>query len=126
MLKDHASSAIVAVSDYDRARHFYRDLLKLELVHEMDEGVMTFRTGATQLAVYVSDFAGTNQANAVVWSVGDDFDAIVSDLQAAGVHFEHYGNSKDMQQDGDIHRAGDMKLAWFKDPDGNILHINTM
>ena len=27
---------------------------------------------------------------------------------------------------GDIHRAGDMKLVWLKDPDGNILHLNTM
>ena len=29
-----------------------------------------------------------------------------------------------MQRDGDVHRMGDFKAAWFKDPDGNILHIN--
>jgi hypothetical protein len=26
-------------------------------------------------------------------------------------------------REGDIHVAGDMKVAWFKDPDGNILNI---
>jgi len=30
-----------------------------------------------------------------------------------------------LERDGDIHRAGDFKAAWFKDPDGNILHINS-
>ena len=28
-----------------------------------------------------------------------------------------------MTREGDIHLAGDMKVAWFKDPDGNILNI---
>jgi len=29
-----------------------------------------------------------------------------------------------LKRDGDVHIAGDFKAAWFKDPDGNILHIN--
>jgi hypothetical protein len=28
-----------------------------------------------------------------------------------------------MTREGDIHIAGDMKVAWFKDPDGNILNV---
>jgi hypothetical protein len=28
-----------------------------------------------------------------------------------------------LKQEGDIHVAGDMKAAWFKDPDGNIVNI---
>jgi hypothetical protein len=46
----------------------------------------------------------------------------VSDLQAKGVVFEHYDS---MDRDGDIHRAGDFRMVWFKDPDGNILHLNS-
>ncbi|HEY8575282.1 MAG TPA: VOC family protein [Devosia sp.] len=122
MLNAHDSSAIVAVSDIARARAFYGTTLGLE--QSGGEGdVLQFRTGATSLVVYRSDFAGTNQANAVVWGVGDDMDAIVADLQGKGVRFEHY---EGMERRGDIHVAGAFKMAWFKDPDGNILHINNM
>ena len=33
--------------------------------------------------------------------------------------FEHY-DLPGMTRQGDLHVAGDMKVAWFKDPDGNI------
>jgi len=124
MLKDKTSSAIIAVSDADRARSFYRDTLGLDLVDEGMGEVMTFRTGNTQLIVYKSQFAGTNEANAVVWDGGDEVDAIVADLKAKGVTFEHYPDMEGMRLEGDVHVSGDMKAVWFKDPDGNILHIN--
>ena len=122
MLRDKDSAAIVAVSDMDRARTFYADTLGLEL-GKSDNYVMEFRTGATALVVYKSDFAGTNQANAVVWGVGDEIEAIVENLKGKGVVFEHY---EGMGLQGDIHVAGDFKMVWFKDPDGNILHLNSM
>lgn len=122
MLRDKDSAAIVAVSDMARARTFYADTLGLEL-GKSDDYVMEFRTGATTLVVYKSDFAGTNQANAVVWGVGDEIEAIVENLKAKGVTFEHY---EGMELRGDIHVAGDFKMVWFKDPDGNILHLNSM
>ncbi len=83
MLKDHASSAIVAVSDLARAKAFYSDTLGLELDSEgAEEGVLVYRTGATRLVVYRSGEAGHNRGNAVVWGVGDDIDAIVAALEA--------------------------------------------
>lgn len=124
MLKDRNSSAIVAISDIARARRFYSDVLGLELVEEEMDGVMVFRTGATHLVVYRSDAAGTNRANAVVWDVDDEIDAIVADLAAKGVVFEHYPEIGEFRDN--IHHAEGMKLAWFKDPDGNILHVNRM
>lgn len=123
MLKDKSSSAIVSVRDIDRARGFYRDTLGLEIIDESMGDVLVFRTGATSLIIYRSDFAGTNKANAVVWDVGDEIEAISADLKAKGVGFEHYDG---MQLQGDIHVAGSMKMVWFKDPDGNILHLNNM
>ncbi|MBD0415180.1 VOC family protein [Oryzicola mucosus] len=124
MLKDRNSSAIIAVSDMARARQFYSDVLGLELDEEGMDGVMAFRTGATHLIVYCSEAAGTNRANAVVWDAGDDIDAIVADLAAKGVLFEHYPEIGEFRDN--IHHAGGMKLVWFKDSDGNILHINQM
>jgi catechol 2,3-dioxygenase-like lactoylglutathione lyase family enzyme len=126
MLKDKTSSAIVAVTDADAARDFYQNTLGLELLNEGMGGVMVFRTGSTQLLVYPSEFAGTNKANAVVWDVGDEIDEIVKTLKDKGVTFKHYPDNEWMKRDGDIHVSGGMKLVWFKDPDGNILHLNKM
>ncbi|KRA00318.1 glyoxalase [Mesorhizobium sp. Root157] len=124
MLKDKSSSAIAAVSDIARARTFYFDTLGLELEDDSMGEVLVLRTGATFLIVYRSEFAGTNQANAVVWDVGNDIEAITAALKAKGVAFEHYDGMGDLK--GDIHVSGDMKMVWFKDPDGNILHLNNM
>ena len=124
MLKDHDSSAILAVADLDRARDFYGDVLALERVEDgAEEGVLVYRTGKTRLVVYQSEFAGTNRANAVVWGVGGDVDAIVASLEAKGAAFEHYPDIGRLE--GNVHHAGGMKLVWLKDPDGNILHINS-
>ena len=125
MLKDRDSTAIVAVTDINRARKFYRDTLGLDLEDESMGDVLTFRTGGTRLVVYKSDEAGTNKANAVVWGVGDEVDAIARDLKAKGVGFEHY-DMPGLTLEGDIHVGGKARLVWLKDPDGNILHINNM
>jgi catechol 2,3-dioxygenase-like lactoylglutathione lyase family enzyme len=125
MLKDHDSSAIVAVRNLDRARAFYGGLLGLHLADEGDaQGVLVYRTGATKLVVYRSDFAGGNRANAVVWSVGGELDAIVAALEAKGASFEHYPEIGPLE--GNVHHAGGAKLVWLKDPDGNILHLNSI
>ena len=67
----------------------------------------------------VLTYTGTNDATAVTWIVGDDMPAVVAALKEKGVAFEHY-DMPGLVRDGDIHRAGDLALAWFKDPDGNI------
>jgi catechol 2,3-dioxygenase-like lactoylglutathione lyase family enzyme len=125
MLSDHDSSAIVAVSDLERARIYYGDVLGLEPVDEGgEEGVLVYRTGRTKLVVYESDFAGTNQANAVVWGVGGEIDEIVAALEAKGAEFAHYPEIG--QLEGNVHVAGEARLVWIRDPDGNLLHLNNM
>ena len=125
MLKDRNSSAIVAVSDLERARTFYEDTLGLtRSPGEEEKGVLGFRTGDTGLIVYQSDYAGTNRANAVVWQMKGDLVETVNHLRAKGVTFERYDFPGMEWRDG-VHEAGPVKLAWFKDPDGNILHLNS-
>ena len=53
-----------------------------------------------------------------------DVDAIVASLEANGAAFEHYPDIGRL--DGDVHVVGPARLVWFKDPDGNILHLNSM
>lgn len=122
MLKDKSSSAIVAVSDLDRARAFYETTLGLPLERTTADCLLCFRTGDTLLNVYRSDFAGTNKANAVVWRCGGDVDAIVAELKGRGVAFHYFDG---LARDGDVHVSDGMRLAWFRDPDGNFLHLTS-
>jgi catechol 2,3-dioxygenase-like lactoylglutathione lyase family enzyme len=122
MLAKTDAVANIAVQNLGTARKFYEDTLGLTPVDGEGDELMTFRSGNTIINVYQSQYAGTNKATAVTWGVGEDVEAVVRGLKAKGVKFEHY-DMPEMTRSGDIHVAGDMKVAWFKDPDGNILHI---
>jgi catechol 2,3-dioxygenase-like lactoylglutathione lyase family enzyme len=126
MLGKKDAIATVAVKDLAAARLFYEDKLGLEKGPDQSDQVSTYKTGSSSLVVYTSEFAGTNKATTVTWGVGGDFDEIVKSLQSRGVSFEHYDGLPGVTREGDVHRIGDFKLAWFKDPDGNIHHLNTM
>ncbi len=122
MLEDKEPIATVAVRNLAEARKFYQDVLGLVLKEERPE-VLIFASGGFSLLVYRSQFAGTNQATAVTWNVGTDVEAIVRDLGRRGVSFEHY-ETPGLTLEGDLHVGYGGKVAWFKDPDGNILAIN--
>ena len=82
-----------------------------------------YRSGDTRILLYVSEYAGTNQATALAWE-SNDVVAIVESLKQKGVAFEHYPDLfSDVVIEGDVHRMGPMSVAWFKDPFGNILSI---
>jgi catechol 2,3-dioxygenase-like lactoylglutathione lyase family enzyme len=116
------AAATIAVKDIAVARRFYEDKLGLELSGTEGEGARAYRSGSSTILVYESRFAGTNQATAATWIVGDELEAIVRALKAKGVAFEHY-DLPDTTRQGDVHVSGKTRVAWFKDPDGNILSI---
>ena len=122
MLGNKDALANVAVKDLERARRFYEGTLGLKKVGEEDGELLAFKSGSSTLLVYRSDHAGTNKATAVTWTVGPDVEREVRDLKAKGVQFERY-DMPGAKHEGDVHVFGDMKVAWFKDPDGNILNI---
>ena len=111
----------LAVKDLDRARTFYIDTLGLEEVDQEGDELIVLKSGDSAVSVYRSDYAGTNKATAVTWAV-DDIDAEVSALKQKGIMFEHY-DMPGLALEGDVHVGDGMKIAWFKDPDGNILNI---
>jgi catechol 2,3-dioxygenase-like lactoylglutathione lyase family enzyme len=125
LLGDRNAVANLAVKNLDAARRFYEDTLGLAPVDEEGDEVIVYKSGGSVLNVYRSQYAGTNEATAVTWPVGDDIEDIVRALRDKGVTFEHY-DMPGMTVDGDIHVAADMKVAWFKDPDGNILNLINM
>jgi catechol 2,3-dioxygenase-like lactoylglutathione lyase family enzyme len=122
MLGNADMRTMVSVKDLDEATSFYEKTLGLTRVGENPGGV-EYRSGAANLIVYPSQYAGTNQATTVAWSV-DDLEGTVRELKGKGVPFVHYDDLPDTTRDGDIHTAGAFKIAWFKDPTGNILEVN--
>jgi len=121
MLKDADAMATIAVRKIDVARRFYEETLGLEPAG--GEGDMrAYRSGSSTLMVYESQFAGTNRATAATWLVGSELESLIQSLKAKGVKFEHY-DLPDTRREGDIHVSGKVRVAWFKDPDGNILSI---
>lgn len=122
MLGNIDAVANLAVKDMTVARRFYEDTLGLAQVDSEGDEVVVYRSGNTRIQVYRSSFAGTNQATAVSWQVGADIERLVAALKAKGLRFEHY-DMPETKREGDLHVADGMKMAWFKDPDGNILHL---
>jgi catechol-2,3-dioxygenase len=122
MLGTKDAAANIAVKDLIKAKKFYEEILGLIQVDAEGQEVIVYKSGNSTINVYQSQYAGTNQATAVTWTVGADIENIVQALKAKGITFEHY-DMPDMKRVEDVHVAGDMKVAWFKDPDGNILNI---
>jgi len=122
MLKDKDANATIAVKDIERARKFYQDVVGLTPLPASEPGAMPFKSGASSILVYESDFAGTNRATAATWMVDDELDATVETLKSKGVTFEHY-DMPGVTRRGDVHLTGKSKAAWFKDPDGNIIAL---
>ena len=116
------AAATIAVRDAKAARRFYESTLGLKLLDDSMPEALVFQSGSTKVLVYESQFAGSNQATAATWSVGGDIEQMVQGLRAKGVTFEHY-DMPGLTLKGDVHGDGNMKAAWFKDPDGNILAL---
>jgi catechol 2,3-dioxygenase-like lactoylglutathione lyase family enzyme len=112
----------VTVTDREKAKLFYGGRLGLTLRSEDDYGIVYGLNEATLRLTPLPDF--TPQQNTVLgWNVAD-VPATVRALSAAGITFERYSFLP--QDDLGIWANGDAQVAWFKDPDGNVLSIASL
>ena len=122
MLGNHEVGATLPVRDLDAARTFYEGTLGLKPAMDQSPEAVVYASGRSMVLVYRSDYAGTNEATAATWAVGDELDSVIDDLRSKGVSFEHY-DLPETTREGDVHVMGDTRGAWFKDPDGNIIAL---
>ena len=122
MLGNKNAIATIAVKDIKAAGKFYGGTLGLKMADKQEPGTLAYKSGSSTIFVYPSQYAGTNKATSVTWPVGDDVEGAVQALKAKGVAFEHY-DLPNTTRKGDVHIQGTVKVAWFKDPDGNIHSI---
>jgi catechol 2,3-dioxygenase-like lactoylglutathione lyase family enzyme len=124
MLTDHTAIPVLAVADLDKARTFYEQTLGLPAPQVGPDGVV-YRTASGGFLVYPSAYAGTNKATGISFQVATDaFDAEVDALRSAGVTLLTFDAPEGTWQDG-VLVDGDARAAWFTDPDGNILNVET-
>lgn len=112
--------AFVGTLNQARAKAFYKDTLGLDLVTE-DGFALAFDVHGTMLRVTTVPKLTPAGYTVVGWAVADIL-AAVRDLQKKGVVFERYDFVKD--ELGIWTAPGGAKVAWFKDPDGNILSLS--
>jgi catechol 2,3-dioxygenase-like lactoylglutathione lyase family enzyme len=123
MLHDKKLVAFIATAKPDQAKRFYTDTLGLVLIRE-DAFALTYETETTMLRIQKVQGFTPQPFTALGWEV-PDMDAMVRGLGVKGVHFEQFGLSGQDQR-GVWTAPGGTKVAWFKDPDGNVLSISAL
>jgi catechol 2,3-dioxygenase-like lactoylglutathione lyase family enzyme len=126
MLENTKLFACIAVSNREKAKEFYQDKLELKLVEE-NPRALVFETGGGNLLVFTSpDGAGTSKATVAAWDVADREELVkaVKDMKDKGIEFLTY-DIPDVVWKDDIAAMNEIYIAWFKDPDGNVLSVGT-
>ena len=113
--------AFSATTDADRAKAFYHDKLGLRLVSD-EQYALVFDAAGIMLRVQRVKEVRQAQYTALGWQVSD-IAAKVEELTKAGVQFEHYGMPGQDEKGIWTPPGSTARVAWFKDPDGNILSL---
>ncbi len=119
---DSARAApVIPVSDRAQAVEFYGGTLGFAVHREDDDGI-EFRAGeGSRFYVYESVGAGQSRHTLASFAVAD-LEQAMDELRGKGVTFEEY-DLPDLKTENGIATVGDVRGAWFKDPDGNIIAL---
>ena len=120
MLSDKNLKAFVPTTKPKKAKLFYRDILGLRLLSE-DNYALEFDTNGTLLRIATVPNLTPHPFTILGWNV-DDIISVIKQLNNKKVIFERYDF---LEQDklGVWTSPNKSKVAWFKDPDGNILSL---
>ena len=121
MIAEGKLVGFVATTNAERARKFYEGVLGLKVTSD-DPFALVLDSGGTTIRVQKVKDAVIAPYTALGWNVAD-VRREVRALKERGVTFETYGF---LEQDADAiwTAPGGAKIAWFKDPDGNVLSLS--
>lgn len=114
--------AFVTIVDVPRAKDFYQNTLGLRLVSEEPPFALVFEANGIMLRLGMADKLPEAHGTVLGWQV-PDIAAAVRGLEQAGVHCERFGQLKQDEQGIWTSPTG-ARVAWFSDPDGNILSLS--
>jgi catechol 2,3-dioxygenase-like lactoylglutathione lyase family enzyme len=120
MLASGKLVGFVATTDYDKARQFYEGKLGFDFV-SLDQYALVMRAGSHTIRISKLPNFTPRQGTVLGWEV-QDIEATATWLRDRGVTLEKYPFIQDQELRIWTTPGGD-RVAWFKDPDGNILSI---
>ena len=122
MLSHDAAFSGFSVDDIAAARAFYRDLLGVDVVAQMDNGLLRLRLAGGQEAVVYPKADHAPATFTILNFAVPDIERAVDELAAAGIETLRYeGFAQDER--GISRNQGGPPIAWFTDPAGNILAV---
>lgn len=121
MLSDKKLKAFIPTVMPDKAKLFYQDILGLKLLSE-DNYALEFEANGILLRITIVNELKPHPFTVLGWDV-DNISATIKSLNEKGVVCEKYDF---LEQDnlGVWTSPGGTKVAWFKDPDGNVLSLS--
>ena len=111
----------LTTTDYEKARAFYEGKLGFEVV-SLDQFALAMRAGKNMIRISKAETFQPAQGTVLGWEV-DDVRAAVLWLSSRDVVTEKYGFVADQELGIWTAPSGD-QVAWFKDPDGNVLSLS--
>ena len=120
MLKNSDPIVFVAASNATNARRFYEEILGLTFVSD-DQFALVFDANGTMLRIQKVDHVSPQKFTVLGWKVAD-INKEVESLLRRGVRFERY-EGMNQDKNGIWTAPSKAKIAWFKDPDGNVLSL---
>jgi len=121
MLETAKIVAFIMSADSVRSRGFYVDVLGLRFVSD-DNFALVVESNGNLVRIGKAKEVNPARHTVLGWEV-QDIETTLTDLQARGVKFQHYG-FKDQDERGIWNTPDGSKVAWFLDPDGNVLSIS--
>lgn len=121
MLASGKMVGFVPTKDYDKARAFYEGKLGCDFV-SLDQFALVMSVGGHKIRIAKVPNFTPLQGTILGWQV-EDIESVANWLQNRGVALEKYPFVQDQELGIWTAPGGDM-VAWFKDPDGNILSVS--
>ena len=121
MLAKAKVTAFLATTDAERTKTFYQKILGLRVMVE-DEFALVFSTGGIDLRIQKVERFTPHPFTALGWQV-EDIGHAVCQLSQRGVRPERYP-FLEQDEDGIWLAPGGTRVAWFKDPDGQLLSLS--
>ncbi len=121
MFKNTKAFSGFSVNDLQKAKDFYGQTLGLEVSEAY--GLVTLHiAGGTKILMYPKENHTPATFTILNFPV-DNIEQAVDELARRGVHFESYNEGDLVTDEKGISRGEGPKIAWFKDPAGNILSV---
>ncbi len=121
MLAKGKMVGFLVTTDYDQAKAFYVGKLGFEFI-SLDQFALALKVGGHHIRISKAPKFTPLQGTVLGWEVAD-VEAAVGWLAERGVATEKYPFVQDKER-GIWSPPGGGKVAWFKDPDGNVLSVS--